>query len=186
MANKLTDIGLGQTQKNVEANTKLNEQGEALTQYQTTGQLPPQYTQQIDQAIADAKTTARSNAAKNGQPTDPTLNTSLAQEFAQIDNQRAGMTSKIAESLFGSGVQLLNIGTGANTTAANATLGSGVGTNNASAASLLSGGQNAANLSGQLYTTLTGIDSKQADQTAKAIAALAQSLNSGTPTAKAA
>ncbi len=168
---KLADAGIAQVGTNQTNAAEIGAKGKDLEQYLTTGQLPAQYTTQIDQAINDAKTTAISNAAKNGQPTDPTKNTSLAQQLAQIDNQRAGMTSKIAETLFNAGAGLTN-------TAAN------VG--NASASSLLSGGQSAANLSGQLYTTLTGIDSKQSEQTAAAIAALAKSLNSGTPAAKAA
>lgn len=160
LANKgVAQIGANQTNA-----ADITAKGKDLTSYLTTGKLPEQYTQQIDQAIHDAKTTAVSNAAKNGQPTDPTKNTALAQQFAQIDNQRAGMTSKIAETLFGAGSGLIN--TGAN-----------IG--NVSASSLLSGGQNAANLSADLYKTLTNIDTKQADATAKAIAALAQSLNSG-------
>lgn len=160
----VTNQGVAQVQSNQANAAPLLAQGESLTQPLTTGQLPPQYTQQIDTAINDAKTTAISNAAKNGQPTDPTKNTALAQQLEQIEGQRAQMTTNIANTLFGAGSGLINTATG-------------VG--NTSAASLLSGGQNAANLSGQLYTTLTGIDSKQADQTAKAIAALAQSLNSG-------
>ncbi len=168
---KLTDAGIAQVGTNQSNAAEIGAKGKDLEQYLTTGQLPLQYTQQIDQAINDAKTTAVSNAAKNGQPTDPTKNTALAQQFAQIDNQRAGMTSKIAETLFNAGAGLTN-------TAAN------VG--NASASSLLGGGQQAAGLSGQLYTTLTGIDSKQSEQTAAAIAALAKSLNSGGSTTKAA
>lgn len=170
-SDKLATAGIAQVGTNQNNASEIAAKGKDLEQYLTTGQLPAQYTQQIDQAINDAKTTAISNAAKNGQPTDPTKNTSLAQQLAQIDNQRAGMTSKIAETLFNAGAGLTN-------TAAN------VG--NASASSLLGGGQQAAGLSGQLYTTLTGIDSKQSEQTAKAIAALAQSLNSGTPQKQAA
>ncbi len=161
---KLADAGVAQVGANQANAADINAKSKDLEQYLTTGQLPAQYSQQVDQAINDAKTTAVSNAAKNGQPTDPTKNTALAQQFAQIDSQRAAMTSKIAETLF-------NAGAGLGNTAAN------IG--NQSASSLLSGGQNAAGLSGQLYTTLTGIDSKQSDATAKAIAALAQSLNAG-------
>lgn len=168
---RLTDAGIAQVGTNQANAADIGAKGKDLEQYLATGQLPLQYSQQVDQAINDAKTTAISNAAKNGQPTDPTKNTSLAQQLAQIDNQRAGMTSKIAETLFNAGAGLTN-------TAAN------VG--NASASSLLSGGQSAAGLSGQLYSTLTGLDQKQAEQTAKAIAALAQSLNSGTPQKQAA
>ncbi len=160
----LANRGVAQVGANQANAADITAKGKDLTSYLTTGKLPDQYTQQIDQAINDAKTTAISNAAKNGQPTDPTKNTALAQSLAQIDNQRAGMTSQIAERLFGAGSGLIN--TGAN-----------IG--NVSASSLLSGGQQSANLSADLYKTLTNIDTKQADATSKAIAALAQSLNSG-------
>ena len=161
---RLVDAGVNQVNANQANAADLNTTAKSLEAPLTTGQLPPQYTQQIETAIQDAKTTAISNAAKNGQPTDPTKNTALAQQLAQIEGQRAQMTTNVANTLFGAGAGLTS-------TAAN------VG--NASASSLLSGGQNAAQLSGNLYTTLTGIDSKQSDATAKAIAALAASLNSG-------
>lgn len=180
-ANKLTDIGTGQTQQNIANNNALNDKGAALQSYLSTGTLPPEYMSQVDTAISDAKTTAISNAAKNGQPTDPTRNTSLAQQLAQIDQQKPGMVSKLAETLFQSGTSLEQIGTGANTSAAGSLLGSGVNTNNASASSLLSGGQNAAGLSGQLYSTLTNLDTQQSKQTADAIAALAKAFNGGQP-----
>lgn len=169
----LTNAGVSQVNANQANAAPILAQGEALTQYLSTGQLPPQYTQQIDQAINDAKTTAISNAAKNGQNTDPTQNTTLAQQLAQIDQQRAGMTTQVANTLFSAGSGLI---------------GTATGVGNQSASSLLSGGQNNANLSGQLYSTLTGIDTQQSQATAKAIAALAASLNSGgnTTTAKAA
>lgn len=160
---QLSTAGQAQVTANQGNAAPLLAQGEALTQPLTTGQLPPQYTQQIDQAINDAKTAAISAAAKNGQPTDPSKNTALAQQLAKIDNQRAGMTTQVANTLFGAGSGLINTATQ---------------TGNSSAASLLSGGQNAAGLSGQLYSTLTGIDTQQSQATAKAIAALAQSLNS--------
>lgn len=160
----LANKGVAQIGANQANAADITAKGKELTQFLATGKLPDQYTAQVDQAINDAKTQAISNAAKNGQPTDPTRNTALAQSLAQIDGQRANMTSQVAERLFGAGSGLLN--TGAN-----------IG--NVSASSLLSGGQNAANLSSDLFKTLTNIDTKQADQTSKAIAALAQSLNSG-------
>lgn len=167
----LQDRGLQITNQNVENAQGLNKEGAALRQYLATGQLPPEYMSQVDTAIADAKQTAVSNAAKNGQPTDPTKNTALAQQFAQIENQRAGMVSQIAERLAAAGTSLTQIGTGAGTT---------------SASSLVNAGQSAAGLSADLYKTLTGMDAKQSEQTAKAIAALAASLNGGTPQQKAA
>lgn len=122
-------------------------QGQALQQYLTTGKLPDAYEQQVNNAINDAKTRAISNAAAQGQPTDPTKNTALAQTLAGIDNQRPGMVSSIAEKLASSG------------------------------ATLISAGQSVAGLSGQLYQGLVANDTAAAKNTGAAIASLAAALN---------
>ena len=124
--------------------------GEALQNYLTSGTLPPQYMTQVDQAIADAKTSAISNAAAQGQPTDPTRNTALATTLAKIDASRPGMISQVAGQLFSSGT------------------------------SLVSAGQSAAGLSGQLYQALVANDTTQAHNTGQAIATLAAALNGKT------
>jgi hypothetical protein len=121
--------------------------GEALQKYLTDGTLPPAYQQQVDNAINDAKTTAISNAAAQGQPTDPTKNTALAATLAKIDASRAGMQAQVAGQLFSSGSSLIN------------------------------SGQSAANLSGNLYQTLVQNDTAQAANTGKAIATLAAAMN---------
>ena len=121
--------------------------GEALQQYLTNGTLPPAYQQQVDQAIADAKTKAISNAAAQNLPTDPTQNTALATTLAQIDNQRGQMQTQVASQLFSSGT------------------------------GLVSAGAQAAGLSGSLYQTLVQNDTTQAANTGKAIATLAAALN---------
>lgn len=125
-------------------------QGQALQQYLTTGKLPDAYEQQVNNAINDAKTRAISNAAAQGQPTDPTKNTALAQTLAGIDNQRSGMVSQIAERLAQSG------------------------------ANLISAGQSAAGLSGQLYQGLVANDTAAAKNTGATIASLAAALNGRT------
>jgi hypothetical protein len=121
--------------------------GEALQQYLTNGTLPPAYQQQVDQAIADAKTSAISNAAQQGQNTDPTQNTALAATLAKIDASRAGMQTQVATQLFSSGT------------------------------SLVQSGATAAGLSGQLFQALVANDTTQAANTGKAIATLAAALN---------
>jgi hypothetical protein len=105
---------------------------------------------QVDQAIQDAKTAAISNAAQQGLPTDPTKNTALAATLASIDNQRPQMITQVASQLFTSG------------------------------GSLVSAGQQAAGLSGQLYQALVQNDTTQAGNIGKAIAALAAALNGKT------
>ncbi len=128
------------------ANT-LADHGAALEQYLTNGTLPAAYQTQVDQAIQDAKTTAISNAAQQGLPTDPTKNTALAATLAKIDASRAQMQTQVASQLFQSG------------------------------AGLTSQGLQAAGLSGQLYQTLVNNDTTQAANTGKAIATLAAALN---------
>jgi hypothetical protein len=126
---------------------KLEASGEDLQKYLTNGTLPAAYQSQVDQAIQDAKTTAISNAAQQGQPTDPTQNTTLAATLAKIDASRAGMQAQVASQLFSSGQGLINAG------------------------------QGAAGLSGQLFQALVQNDTTQAANTGKAIATLAAALN---------
>jgi hypothetical protein len=126
---------------------KLEASGEDLQKYLTNGTLPAAYQSQVDQAIQDAKTTAISNAAQQGQPTDPTQNTTLAATLAKIDASRANMQAQVAAQLFSSGQGLINAG------------------------------QGAAGLSGQLFQALVQNDTTQAANTGKAIATLAAALN---------
>lgn len=134
--------------KTATANSQqLTNSGEALQTYLTNGTLPPAYQTQVDQAIADAKTTAISNAAGQGLSTDPTQNTALAATLAKIDASRGAMQSQVAAQLFSSG------------------------------SSLVAAGQGAAGLSGQLYQALVQNDTAAAANTGKAIATLAAALN---------
>jgi hypothetical protein len=121
-----------------------------LQQYLTSGTLPPQYMQQMTNAINDAITAAKSNAASQGQSTDRTQNTQLAETIANIRNQEPAMISQVASQLFTSG------------------------------SSLISAGQNAAGLSGQLYRALVQNDTTQSANIGKAIASLAAALNGKT------
>ena len=121
--------------------------GEALQTYLTNGTLPPAYQAQVTQAIQDAKTTAISNAAAQGLPTDPAQNTALAATLAKIDASGPQMQAQVAQQLFSSGSSLIN------------------------------SGQSAANLSGNLYQTLVQNDTAQAANMGKAIATLAASLS---------
>jgi hypothetical protein len=132
------------------SNQQLVAGGEALQQYLTSGTLPPRYMQQVTNAINDAITAAKSNAASQGQSTDPNQNTQLAETIANIQNQEPAMISQVASQLFTSG------------------------------SSLISAGQNAAGLSGQLYTALVQNDTTQSANIGKAIASLAAALNGKT------
>lgn len=127
-------------------------EGQALQQYLTNGTLPPQYMQTISNALADAKANAISNAAAQGQSTDPTKNTALATELQKIDDQIPNMITQVGTQLASSGQGLIRAGAG------------------------LSG------LSGQLYTALVQNDTTQAANIGKSIATLAAALNGKTST----
>jgi hypothetical protein len=125
-------------------------EGQALQQYLTNGTLPPQYMQTITNAVQAAKANAISNAASQGQSTDPTKNTSLATTLQEIDNQVPNMITQVGTQLASSGQGLISAGAG------------------------LSG------LSGQLYTSLVQNDTTQAANIGKSIASLAAALNGKT------
>jgi hypothetical protein len=157
--------GLPIANANNATGTGLINQGEALQTYLTSGTLPPQYMTQINQAIQSAKTNAISQAASSGQSTDPTKNSVLAAQLAEIDNQTPAMITQVANTLFSAGTSDVNAGSGLTTS---------------SAGSLLGAGQGASGLSNQLYQTLVQNDTTQAANTGKAIASLAAALNGKT------
>jgi hypothetical protein len=125
-------------------------EGQALQQYLTNGTLPPQYMQQIQNAAQAAPANAISNAAAQGQSTDPTKNTALATTLAQIQNQIPSMITSVGTQLAQSGQGLIN------------------------------SGANLSGLSGNLYTALVQNDTTQAANIGKSIASLAAALNGKT------
>ncbi len=74
-----------------------------LANYALTGTVPPGSQAGIDQAIAEAKANAVSNAAGQGLPTDPTKNTALAATLAKIDAQGPILAAQIGQQLLSSG-----------------------------------------------------------------------------------
>ena len=147
---------------NASTGQQITAQGQALQQYLTTGQLPPNYQAQVDQAINSYKQQAISAEVAKGNPGDPNMNSSLAQTLAGIDQQRATLTANLAQTLFSAG---------------SADISAGGALSSSSAQSLLGAGQNASGLSAQLYQTLVQNDTTQAANTGKAIASLAAALN---------
>jgi hypothetical protein len=125
----------------------LEAQGQGLVNYLTSGTLPAGYQTQVTQAINAAITNAKSNAAAQGLSTDPTQNSALAAQIAEIQNQEPIMQEQIASQLAGTGTSLINAGA------------------------------TAAGLSGQLYQSLVQNDTTQAANAGKAIATLAAALN---------
>jgi hypothetical protein len=78
--------------------------GNQLSSYLTSGTLPAGLQTAVDKATQDAKTAAISNAAKNGQPTDPSQNTALAAQLASIDQQATITTATVGQQLLSSGL----------------------------------------------------------------------------------
>lgn len=148
MQNTANEKALTATANTAAANsTALEQQGQGLVNYLTSGTLPPQYQTQITQSINSAITQAKSAAAAQGLSTDPTQNTALAAQIAEIQNQAPILQEQIAAQLAGTGTSLINAGA------------------------------SAAGLSGQLYQSLVQNDTTQAANAGKAIATLAAALN---------
>jgi hypothetical protein len=86
------------------AATTATQTGNQLSSYLTSGTLPPGLQTAVTKATQDAKTAAISNAAKNGQSTDPSQNTALAAELASIDQQATITTATVGQQLLQSGL----------------------------------------------------------------------------------
>ena len=86
------------------AATTATNNGNQLSSYLLNGTLPAGLQTAVSKATADAKTAAISNAARNGQSTDPSQNTALAGELASIDQQAAITTANVGQQLLTSGL----------------------------------------------------------------------------------
>jgi len=58
----------------------------------------------LTKATQDAKTAAVSKAASSGQPTDPSKNSTLAAELAQIDQQESVTAAQLGQQLLTAGL----------------------------------------------------------------------------------
>ena len=83
----------------------LNSQGQQLLSYLNSGTLPAGLQASLTQATSAAKAKVISNFASQGQNTDPTQNTALAQTLLQIDQQALISTAQIGQQLMTSGIQ---------------------------------------------------------------------------------
>lgn len=85
--------------------SQLNAQGQQLAQYLTSGNLPPGLQASLDQATKAAKQNIISNFASRGLSTDPSKNSALAQELAQVDAQAVISTAQMGQQLMQTGIQ---------------------------------------------------------------------------------
>jgi hypothetical protein len=127
-----------------------NAAGVALQQYVTTGTLPQGYEDQVQQAAQAAKQQIISNYANRGLPTDPTKNSPLAQELAQVDAKLPAMREQIAGTLATQGGSMVNAGL------------------------------QATGISAGVFNNLANLETAQNTARATAIANFAASLNGGT------
>ena len=88
----------------------LTASGQQLQTYLTNGTLPPGQQAAVTQAVQAAKARIIANAAANGQNTNPTQNSALAQDLAAADQNGVVMAGQLEQQLFSSGTQLLQTG----------------------------------------------------------------------------
>ena len=84
--------------------------GQQLQTYLTNGTLPPGQQAAVTQAVQAAKARIIQNHASNGENTDPTQNSALAQELSAADQNGVVMAGQLEQQLFSSGTQLLQTG----------------------------------------------------------------------------
>jgi hypothetical protein len=83
---------------------RLDANGQKLMAYLQEGNLPPGLKASLDQATAGAKAKIISNFAAQGLNTDPTQNSVLAQQLAQVDQQAVISTAQMGQQLMQSGL----------------------------------------------------------------------------------
>ena len=84
---------------------RLDANGQAMMSYLQSGNLPPGLKASLDQATGAAKAKIISNFASQGMNTDPTQNTALAAQLAQVEQQALISTAQIGQQLMSSGIQ---------------------------------------------------------------------------------
>ena len=92
-------------QKLADMAQQLGSQGQVLESYLKTGKLPPALQASLDQAKASAKARLISGYAQRGQPTDPKLNSALAQELNNLDLQAVADMAKIQVDMLNTGLK---------------------------------------------------------------------------------
>lgn len=132
---------------------QITAQAQQLQTYLTSGTLPPALQSQVSSAVAAEKARIISNHAANGENTNPSQNSALAQELSQADINGINLAGQMEQQLFQSGTQLLQTGL------------------------------NETGLSTQLYETLAKMDSANNTQFMSAIAAMAAALGGGSKVA---
>lgn len=82
---------------------QLTAQGQQFMSFLQNGSLPPALKASVDQAANAAKARIIANHAANGQSTDPSQNSALAQELAAADQNALVAVGQLGEQLFTAG-----------------------------------------------------------------------------------
>lgn len=82
---------------------QLTAQGQQFMSFLQNGSLPPALKASVDQAANAAKARIIANHAANGQSTDPSQNSALAQELAAADQNALIAVGQLGEQLFTAG-----------------------------------------------------------------------------------
>lgn len=88
---------------------QLTPQAQQFMSYLQSGTLPPGMKAAVDQATNAAKAQAISQAAKQGASTDPTLNSQLQQQLAQIDQNALITVAQQGATLFSAGMSEMGL-----------------------------------------------------------------------------
>lgn len=89
----------------------LNAQGQQLMSYLQSGTLPPGLQTAIDNAKAASRARIIANHARNGQATDPSMNSALAQELNQLDLNATALIAQKGQELLTTGMNATNMST---------------------------------------------------------------------------
>jgi hypothetical protein len=131
-------------------------QGNTLISYLTTNSLPPQFQTQIQQNVAAAKAQIAQGYATRGMSTNPSQNSALAQDLANVDTQATSLQANLEQTLATAGTQL--------TQQTNALLQSGV---------------SATELSARIPIMVQELNAQLGQQTAQAISSFASAFGGG-------
>jgi hypothetical protein len=84
---------------------QLGQQGQVLESYLKTGKLPPALQAQLDQAKQSEKARIIAGAAARGLPTDPRMNSALAQELNNVDTNAIAAMAEVQVNMLNTGLK---------------------------------------------------------------------------------
>jgi hypothetical protein len=144
------------SQQEQAAAAPLLSQGNTLINYLTTNTLPTQFQTQIQQNVAAAQAAIIQGYATRGMSTDPSQNSALAQDLANVNTQAQALQANLESTLASAGQQL--------TQQANQLLQSGI---------------SATQLSAEIPIMVQKLNSQINSQTASAISSFASAFGGG-------